>query len=211
MSSSKACLIYSLSPFITALISFFVLKEKITRNKLIGIGIGFIGIIPIVYFKTTEELRIENFFIFSLSELALLFAVFFSVCGWVILKKILTLGYSFILANGISMFFGGFFILLNSIILGDEWHPSPILEMKNFLLYTCISCIISNVVCYNLFGYLLKYFSATFMTFSGLTTPFFAAVFGWIFLNENITWHFFISILIFLIGLKIFFSDEQNH
>lgn len=211
MASSKACLIYSLSPFMTALVSFFILREKLTVKKFFGMIIGFLGLIPMIYIKSIDELKIENFLIFSFSEVLLLFAVFFSVLGWVILKKILLLGYSFILANGISMFFGGIFILLNSFIFGENWGPVPIFNISNFLFYTIVTCIISNIVCYNLFGYLLKYFSTTFMTFFGLITPFFAAFFGWIFLDEIITWHFFISILIFSIGLKIFFSDEKKY
>lgn len=210
MSSSKACLIYSLSPFFTAFLAFFILKEKLTLKKILGMLIGFLGLLPIIYFKTLEEIKVENILFFSFSEISLLLAVFFSVLGWIFLKKILTLGYSFLIANGFSMFLGGVLILCNSYFLGEKWTPFPIINMEKFLFYTIITCIISNIICYNLFGYLLKYFSATFMTFSGLMTPFFAAFFGWFFLNEKITSNFFLSIFIFFIGLVIFFLEEKK-
>jgi len=107
------------------------------------------------------------------------------------------------------MFFGGIFILMTSFFTNENWNPIPVNDISNFLSFTILTAIISNIICYNLFGYLLKYFSATFMTFSGLMTPFFAAFWGHFFLNENITWHFFLSVIIFFIGLLIFYMEEN--
>ncbi|HIH2762578.1 MAG TPA: DMT family transporter [Candidatus Azoamicus sp. MARI] len=209
MSSSKACMIYSISPFLTALIAFFILNEKITKKKIIGLIIGISGLIPTINIKTTEELYINNISIFSMSEISLILSVVFSVIGWILLKKIITIGHSYITANSISMFIGGILILIHSYISGECWKPLPIIEYKNFFYYTLLTCLISNIICYNLFGYLLKYFSTTFMTFAGLITPFFASLFGFIFLKEIITIHFFISIIIFLLGLIIFYKEEN--
>lgn len=209
MSSVKACMIYSLSPFITAIIAFLILNENLTKKKIFGMFFGFLGLVPIIFFKTYEEYNVGNVFVFSFSELALIFSVFFSVLGWIFLKKIIKLGYSFIFANGFSMFLGGSIILFHSFVFGEIWDPFPIFNIKYFLIYTIIICIISNIICYNLFGYLLNYFSTTFMTFSGLITPFFATFFGWLFLNEIITWHFFLSIGLFFLGLIIFYREEN--
>ncbi|CAB3976392.1 DMT family transporter [Candidatus Azoamicus ciliaticola] len=210
MSSAKACLIYSLSPFLTAFIAPIFLNEFITARKFFGILIGFFGLIPMIYIKSLEELNIKTIWVFSMSELFLLFAVFFSVIGWIFLKKIQLKGYSFFLANGISMFFGGFCILITSFVVNENWNPFPIYNLFYFMFFTFLTAIISNIICYNLFGYLLNYFSATFMTFSGLMTPFFAAFFGYFFLKEGITWHFFLSVFIFFFGLLIFYFDEKN-
>lgn len=210
MASSKACLIYSLSPFFTAIIAPFFIKEFINFKKFVGISIGFLGLIPMIYIKSLDELNIKNIWMFSLSELFLLLAVFFSVLGWIFLKKIILNGYSFFFANGFSMFFGGFFILITSFMLNENWNPIPVSNVLYFTIFTFLTAIISNIICYNLFGYLLNYFTTTFMTFSGLMTPFFAALFGYFFLNENITWHFFLSINMFFIGLLIFYFEEKN-
>lgn len=210
MASSKACLIYSLSPFFTAIIAPIFIKEFINVKKFLGIIIGFFGVIPMVYIKSLDELHIKNIWIFSISELFLLFAVFFSVLGWIFLKKIILNGYSFFFANGVSMFLGGFFILVTSLITHESWNPVPVSNILYFTIFTFLTAVISNIICYNLFGYLLNYFSTTFMTFSGLMTPFFAAFFGYFFLNERITWHFFLSISIFFIGLLIFYFEEKN-
>jgi drug/metabolite transporter (DMT)-like permease len=55
---------------------------------------------------------------------------------------------------------------------------------------------------------LLKRFTATFMSFAGLVTPIFASLFGYIWLQEVITWHFLVSIALFSVGLVVFYREE---
>lgn len=210
MASSKACLIYSLSPFLTSIFAYILLKEKLNKIKFIGLFIGFSGLFPLLFFKTLQENYSKNLFIFSYFELFLIMSVIFSVFGWIYLKKLLKLGYSLIFSNSLSMILGGLLILLSSFLIGEIWNPIPVSNFKIFFIYTILTSLISNFICYNLFGYLLKYFSVTFMTFFGLITPFFAIFFGYIFLNEPITWYFFLSIFLFFIGLVIFYKEEFN-
>jgi drug/metabolite transporter (DMT)-like permease len=206
-SSSKACMIYSISPFITYIMAFFILKEKITYKKTLGLFIGISGLIPIIFSKTTEEIKIIKFMFLSSAEISLLISVFFSILGWIYLKKLIKIGYSYIYLNGISMFFGGICIILLSLKF-ENWKPIPINNFNSFVFYIIVTTIISNIICYNLFGYLLKYFSTTFMTFSGLMTPFFASIFGYIFLNEIIPINYLLSMILFLLGLLIFYYND---
>lgn len=209
MVSAKACLIYSLSPFLAALVAYFVLRETLNSKKWLGLCIGFFGLIPIFMTQTQSEQMAGNIGIISLAEVALLIAVFCSVYGWTLLKKIINdYKYSPLMANGISMIIGGGLALLHSYFSGEHWAPIPVTQFKPFLLNTLWMCLISNIVCYNLYGFLLKRYSATFMSFAGLVTPFFASLFGWFFLDETITWHFFASITLFSIGLTIFYQEE---
>jgi drug/metabolite transporter (DMT)-like permease len=46
------------------------------------------------------------------------------------------------------------------------------------------------------------------MSLAGLVTPLFASLFGWYFLNEAITWHFYAAMTLFSIGLFIFYQEE---
>lgn len=209
MSSSKACLIYSLSPFVAALFAYFMLKERLSLKKWVGLCIGFIGILPIL--SIGYSLQAQELFVISRGEVALIIAVFSSVYGWILLKKITQeFNYSPILANGIAMFIGGTFALLHSYLSGEQWSPVPIIEHQYASFIECAlwMTIISNIICYNLYGYLLKRFSATFMSLAGLVTPLFASFFGWYFLNEAITWHYFASMLIFSVGLFLFYQEE---
>jgi drug/metabolite transporter (DMT)-like permease len=209
MESSKACLLFSLTPFIAALVAFFVLRETLTSKKWLGMLVGFVGLFPILFTQTQSEFSSGNFLIFSYAELIVLIGVISSVFGWIMLKKVLKdFDYSPIFANGISMTAGGSLALLHSFLAGENWAPIPVNNFSKFLMYSIIMGLISNVFCYNLYGTLLKRFTATFMAFAGLVTPLFASLFGFLFLQEKITWHFFASMALFSIGLVIFHQQE---
>jgi len=211
MSSAKACLIYSLSPFVAALVAYIVLKESMNTKKWLGLCIGFIGLLPILGIKSVTSEFIYNLSLFSWPEIAMLIAVLGSVYGWILLKKLINeYHFSPIMANGMSMLIGGVLALIHSYISGESWSPIPVIGDNTFALMQCAiwMTLISNIVCYNLYGYLLTKYSATFMSLAGLITPLFASLFGWYFLNETITWHFYISIILFSIGLFIFYKEE---
>lgn len=209
MVSAKACLIYSLSPFLAAIVAYFVLRETLSQKKWMGLVIGFFGLIPIFMTQTSSESLSGSFAFVSLAELALLTAVVCSVYGWTLLKKVINeYQYSPLMANGISMTLGGTLALLHSYLTGESWAPVPVSQVSPFLQNTLLVCLFSNIIAYNLYGHLLKRYTATFMSFAGLMTPLFASFFGWLFLKETITWHYIASIGIFSIGLTIFYQEE---
>lgn len=209
MNSSKACLIYSLSPFLTALLAYFILREILSAKKWLGLLIGFFGLIPIIYSQTAIEKSAGTFGLFSYAELAVLIAATASVYGWILLKKIIDqTKCTPILANGIGMTLAGIFALTHSYVVGENWDPIPVNNYPQFIGNITVICLMSNIICYNLYGHLLKRYTATFMSFSGLVSPLFASTFGWFFLNETITWCFFSSITFFAIGLFVFHQEE---
>ncbi|MBT4963736.1 MAG: DMT family transporter [Francisellaceae bacterium] len=212
MGSAKTCLIYSLSPFVAAFVAYILLGEQMNKKKWYGMFIGIIGLIPIFYTQTEQEISAGKFWFISYAELSILGAVIFSVYGWITLKDLMqNHKMSPILANGASMLLGGTLALIHSYTAGEAWTPVPILkDVEMFIVYAAVLCIISNIICYNLYGHLLKRFSATFMSFSGLTTPLFASLFGWLLLNEEITWHYLAAIAFFSVGLYIFYIEEPQ-
>jgi drug/metabolite transporter (DMT)-like permease len=106
------------------------------------------------------------------------------------------------------MTIGGVLALAHSYFSGESWQPIPVTQIKPFLINSLAMCLISNIICYNLYGFLLKRFTATFMAFAGLVSPLFASLYGYAFLHEQITWHFFASIVLFSLGLVLFYQDE---
>jgi len=209
MPSAKACLIFSLSPFIAALMAYLVLGEKLNQKKWLGMFVGLLGLVPIYFTQTAAEHASGSLGFFTLAEVSLIIAVFCSVYGWIILKKLITVHeFPLIAANGISMAIGGVLALAHSYLSGESWSPIPVNQIAPFIQNSLLMCLISNIICYNLYGLLLKRFSATFMSFAGLVTPLFASLFGWLFLKEQVTWHFFSSIVMFSIGLAIFYQEE---
>jgi len=221
ITSSKACLLYNLSPLITALFSYFLFKERLTWTQWIGLTIGFAGFLPILIAQAPLEALVGQAYFISLPELFLIVSTISACYGWIIMKKLTnTGGYSPILINGIGMLGGGLLASITSFlweeaprIYGAESLgyldkilpiiPSP--EMAGYIMffwYTLLLIIVGNIISYNLYGYLLSCYSATFLSFAGFTTPLFAALFGWLLLNEHITWYFFSTIIIVSFGIS---------
>ena len=208
LTSFKTCFIYSLSPFLSALLSYFIFSEKLNSKKWLGLAIGIIGFGPILMAQGKGEDIAGQLFIFSWAELAVLAAAVSSIYGWILLRLLVNeKGRSPFIVNGLSMVFGGVIALLHSFFT-ENWNPFPIREYVPFLEAFLALMVISNFICYNLYGFLLKRFSATFMSFAGFTTPIFAAANGFIFLNEEITFPFFLSICLVFVGLTLFYKDE---
>lgn len=209
MPSAKACFIYSVTPFLSGLLSYLLFREIPSRLKWLGMVIGFIGLVPLQLHSFSEMGLQESSS--SIGEIALLIGVTASVYGWILLKQIVTRhGQSLLVANGFAMLIGGSMALVHSYFAGESWAPVPVTNMEYYLMNTFAMCLISNIICYNLYGYLLKRYSVTFMSFAGLITPLFASLFGWFFLDENLTWHFAISFGLFAIGLSLFHRDEMR-
>lgn len=208
LTSCKTCFIYSLSPFLAALFSYLVFSEKMNYRKWIAMGIGVFGMIP--FLIPDAEINASNLDLpfTPYAELAVLIAVICSVYGWTLLKQVIQEAkITPFLANGLSMVIGGSFSLIHSA-LTENWSPTPVTEAIPFLECALLLIIISNLVCYNLYGFLLKKYSATFISFAGLSTPIFTAFFGWIYLGEMVSWSFFLSMSILCIGLFLFHKEE---
>lgn len=210
LQSSKAAFIYALTPFLTALISYFFINEEITKKKLLGMLIGFLGFILMLSQHYPTETKISGFFFLSWPELAMICAAFATTIGWIVMRYVMQKEVSVVSANGLSMVFGGIMSLVASIFL-EYWHPLPISNYHLFIESAFSLILVSNIICYNLYTYLLKFYTSTLMAFSGFIEPIFAAIFGWLILSETVTWQFVVSFSIVIIGLYIFYSDELGN
>jgi drug/metabolite transporter (DMT)-like permease len=210
LSAAKACFIYSLSPFFAAFFSYLHFGEKINRKKALGLCIGFVGIIPVLTLQTGAEDLVNAFSFFSWPTLAIVGAAMSSVYGWVLLRLIVKdQMISPTMANGGSMLIGGLLAFLHSLF-SDTWHPTPIAigAFSPFFGWTLLMAFVSNILCYNLYGFLLKRYTATFLSFVGLLSPIFASLHGWIFLGEPLSGLIFLSTGIVCIGLWVVYAAE---
>lgn len=208
LTSFKTCFIYSLSPFLAALFSYLIYGEKISLKKCGGLLIGCIGFAPILLRQTSIEEGSGELLFFSWAEVAVMLATVCSVYGWILLQQLVRdEGCSMFKANGLSMVIGGVMALCQSAVM-ESWTPLPVTEIMPFLECAFLLVIISNLICYNLYGWLLKKHSATFMSFAGFTTPLFTALFGWFFLGEVVSWPFYLSAAIVFLGLLTFYQEE---
>ncbi len=210
LSASKTCFIYSLSPFFAAFFSYIHFKEKMTPKKWLGMFVGFCGILPALYMQSKNEFLSGNFFSVSLAELSVVGAALFAVYSWILLRILVKDHHlSPLNANGSSMLFGGALALIHSFFI-DTWQPVPVAtgHIAPFLAGTLVIISISNILGYNLYGYLLKKFTATFMSFMGLLSPFFASLSSWLILGEKPSLIILGSTCIVILGLWIHYQEE---
>ncbi|MCB1181757.1 MAG: DMT family transporter [Chlamydiia bacterium] len=209
LTAAKACFIYSLSPFMTALLSYFQFKEKMTAKKWLGLLVGFFGFVPVLIAQSGIEELVGGVFFLSWAEIALIGATLTSVYGWVLLRKLgKEEGISPLMANGISMLVGGVFAFIHSTLVENWSEGPPIVGAGGFFKGIFLMIVISNLICCNLYGWLLKQFTATFLSFAGLTTPLFAAFFGYVLLGESVDSIFFLSLGIIAVGLWLVYNEE---
>jgi drug/metabolite transporter (DMT)-like permease len=210
LTASKTCFIYSLTPFFAAFFSYLHFNEKMNFKKWIGMIIGFLGVMPIFFIQNSGEKLTFSFFSLSLPELAVIGATIFSVYGWILLRILVKdNSLSPLTANGYGMFFGGLFALLHSFFL-DTWSPIPLASghISQFVQVLILITLISNVFGYNLYGYLLKKYTATFMSFVGLLSPIFASFSEWLLLKTPPSPIILFSTFVIISGLWIVYKEE---
>ena len=209
LSSTKTSLLFNSAPFFAALYSYFFFNERMTPKQWVGLVIGFLGMIPILITGSPEEKQLGEFLFISWPELSIILAVALQSYSWIVFRKLVKdKNHSPMLVNSITMCAGGILALATS-----AWFEglTPVTDASHFWGWLIYVIIVSNIICYNLYGYLLRHYSATFVSFAGFIVPFFTALYGWGFLNETITWHFYASCLIVFIGLYLFYQDELKN
>lgn len=210
MTAAKTCFFYSLSPFFAALFSYLHFGEKLNGRKWIGMAIGFAGFIPVLMTQKGANELLSSLTFLSWPELAIMGAAICSVYGWTLLRlQVKDQAISPLMANGSSMLVGGLLALFHSYLV-EAWAPLPIASGHGsaFLQGTLLMTFISNILCYNLYGLLLKRFTSTFLSFMGLLSPIFASFNSWLFLGEPLSPVIFFSTGIISIGLWLIYSAE---
>lgn len=174
-----------------------------------GLSIGLIGMVPILISSSPAEATMGEFFYVSQYEIFLIISVSLHCYSWILIQKLVrSQHYQTSLITGISMACGGFISLLNAFVL--EGVPS-VSDPAAFCKGLFFMIFISNILCHNIYAGLLQKYSATFMSFTSFLSPIFAALYGWAFFQENISWHFYASIIIVLTGLYVFYQDELRN
>ena len=206
LTAAKTCLLYNLSPFISALFSYFYFSEKMTPKKWVGLGLGFLAFVPI--FINDWSVGYGAPVLPLLPELLMLGSVVSAVYGWTIVRYMTKkLDYEPIFINGIGMTLGGFLALLTAFAF--EKRPFVVEGGSlQFILWVGVMVVVANFIGYNLYGHLLKKYTATLLSFAGFSCPLFAAIFGWFFLGEPVRLAFGLTLFIVSIALYIFYQEE---
>ncbi|MCL4361392.1 DMT family transporter [Candidatus Dependentiae bacterium] len=203
LSSSKTNIIYTTTPFLTALLAYLIYGSKLTFYKTVGMLIGLFGLLPIILTHIAQEGSMLAGI--SFPEVIMLISVICSAYAWFLVKDLMNKNYSLLIINGYAMLIGGILAFFTSYIIGEQMNLN-----WNLILWISLLILVSNILFYNLYAWLMHLYSLTFLSFAGFLSPIFGAIFGYLILNEKITYHYFISLIIVFIGLYIFYKDEMN-
>jgi drug/metabolite transporter (DMT)-like permease len=204
VSSIKASFCYNLTPFITAFFSYLYFAEVITFKKWLGLLVGFVGMVPHLISGNGQQGTLMA--IPFIPEFALFVAVVSNAYNIVATRRLVLCEYPPLIINGISMVIGGI------CSLGASWlfeSGTRIIIMKQSLVLFAVP-VLASAAGYILYSYLLRYYTATFLSFTSFMTPLFVALCGWLFLHEQLSWLFLFSVIMVVAGLFIFHYEELH-
>jgi len=205
--SSKAALMGSLDPFITAIYAYILFSEKLTWKKLLGIMVGFLGISLLVIAKSPIEEPLLAWFEISYPEIALLGATAIGRYGWILIRSLLKKErYQPTEINGLTMFISGTLALIMSYFI-DPISSIYIPSIPKFLGLFVYTILAGNILGYALFAKSFTKYQITFVSLAGFSIPVFVTIIGWTILGEPISSTFLLSTLIIFAGLLLFHFD----
>lgn len=208
LSSSKTNLIYTATPFVAALLSYFLLHERLSRKKIMGLALGLMGLIPVTLMGS--GLHHFHGWVSELFPEAVLFVSVVSASyAWFDIKKMMHKGYSLVWINGFSMLLGGLATLTTTWITCGA-SAFEVSHPWEFIQFVGLMVVVSNFIFYNAYGWLMKRHSITFLTFAGFLSPVFGAIYGKLLLQESIHWNYAASLIIITLALYLFYREEMQ-
>ncbi len=193
INSYLAAMLMSTTPLSGSILAHFYTKnEKITLIKSLGIVIGFIGIIFL--FLDNLVITSDNY-IFAI--ITIIGSTFYSI-GGILTLKIKNKGNENVTTS--TTLWSIIFLLPLSLIFETPWNNSPTLQSTLSLLY--LGVIATG------FAWLIRFRILTvnglvFQTQVAYLIPVFGVFFGYLLMDEIITWRVIVSLIIILIGIYI--------
>ncbi len=202
MSSAKVSIIYAITPFIAAVLSWLLYRERLSWNQILAMVIALGALLPLVLLES-DPAELATIAEISLPELVLFGSVSSAAYAWFVVKRLMNAGHSLAFINGVAMLLGG--LLATPTALWFEGRPwEAVSDWWQFLSWLGLLILAAHVVSFNLYGWILTRVSITLMMFCGFLCPIFSTVFGWAFLNEGFTWHAFTALAGLTVGLALF-------
>lgn len=207
LTSSKTALIYALSPFWAALLSYILYKERLSVTQWVGVVVATGGLLPL-FMAHEWSGDWSSLLSFSLPDIVLCGAVFSAAAAWFVVKRLIDHGHNLVVVNGMAMAIGA--VLCGATMVCIDYGAwSRVVDWSGFIGWLSLLIFLSQVVSYNFYSWLLTRYSITFMTLCGSLCPFFSACLGAFFLGEVITWHFVVSLCAVGCGLVLFTRTRQ--
>jgi drug/metabolite transporter (DMT)-like permease len=174
----------------TILAHLFIDKEKINLVKILGIILGFLGIVYL--FSENLLINDENLF----SALMILVGSTFYVIGGILTLKISHKKNENVTAS--ILIWGTIFVCPISLIIEQPWNLNPSLESTLSLIYLGV---FPTGIAWLLRFMILKRNGLVFQSQVAYLIPIFGVILGYLFLNELVTSKILISLFIVILGI----------
>lgn len=209
--SSKAALLGSLDPLITAVYAYLLWGEKLTLTKMIGMMLSFFGIFILLATGSSTETLFGGISIVSWPELAIIGSLIISRYGWILARDVLkSERYSSSELSSLIMITSGMYALIAAYFLHEyNFYALPITSHTTLLF--AYSVIFGEIIGYTIYGNLLKKHNITLISLSGLSIPLFVHLYGPFLLNEPLSVTFFVAFGFFALGMYIFYRDTEKN
>ena len=189
--SNLAAILMSTTPIsATILAHLFIDKEKINLVKILGIILGFLGIVYL--FSENLLINDEN----SFSALMILVGSTFYVIGGILTLKISHKKNENVTAS--ILIWGTIFVCPISLIIEQPWNLNPSLESTLSLIYLGV---FPTGIAWLLRFMILKRNGLVFQSQVAYLIPIFGVILGYLFLNELVTSKILISLFIVILGI----------
>ena len=189
--SNLAAILMSTTPIsATILAHLFIDKEKINLVKILGLILGFLGIVYL--FSENLLINDENLF----SALMILVGSTFYVIGGILTLKISHKKNENVTAS--ILIWGTIFVCPISLVIEQPWNLNPSLESTLSLIYLGV---FPTGIAWLLRFMILKRNGLVFQSQVAYLIPIFGVILGYLFLNELVTSKILISLFIVILGI----------
>jgi drug/metabolite transporter (DMT)-like permease len=193
ISSGLASVLFATYPFWVALISHFILpKEKITCTRIMGIGIGFLGVF-FIFNKGFSEVSLSMLY----GMAALIAGAIIQAFGLVFLRRMGEHAHPVTL-NFCSMSLSALPLFAASYIFEDYSKMIFNTQTLGAILYLSVFCTVMTFVIY---FWLVKHVEAIILSLSAFMTPVIAVLIGVLVMKETITQGVYIGSALVLLGV----------
>ena len=196
--SSLAGILMSTMPISTLILShFFLDDENMTKKKLIGFLVAFIGIIILI--MPEKSIVKDNFIDGIYSELMV-------IAGAILYSFAAVYGKRFKITNPLSASTG--VILYSAIIMGIyimfnfDLTPSSYGNSEH-LAAVIILGVFCTAIATIIYFQILQSSGATFISIMNYLIPVWAILFGVIFFEEDVSWNYFAGLVIVIFGIQL--------
>lgn len=192
--ANAATLIYAGAPMLTAILAHFLIGERLNSQKILGIIIGFIGILFITAFSVSGTLLGNVFFIG-----AIIVWSFYTIGSR---RAIAVKGYSPLTVTGVFFFTASIVFAVISLFTFKTSYIPTLLQPSTILLILHLSVVVT-VATYLLFQWAVKHSSATTASLQNYIGPVFSILVNVAVLKETITSAFLMGAALVLAGVVI--------